>query len=105
MGFHGSNHGQGLAMSQFAHPTMSLKLGWPVLEYPSNEEQSLEEARKTLKSNKISAVVIEPTNWQTGLVASDSYIIELGKLAKESGAALIVDETNTGCGASGKSFW
>jgi len=29
----------------------------------------------------------------------------LSSLAKESGAALIVDETNTGCGASGKGFW
>jgi len=29
----------------------------------------------------------------------------LHSLAKESGAALIVDETNTGCGASGKGFW
>jgi 4-aminobutyrate aminotransferase/(S)-3-amino-2-methylpropionate transaminase len=58
-----------------------------------------------LKSNKVSAVVIEPTNWQTGLTASDSFISELSKLSKEFGAALIVDETNTGCGASGKGFW
>lgn len=31
LGFAGSNHGQGLAMSKFAHPSMSLNCDWPVL--------------------------------------------------------------------------
>ena len=38
-------------------------------------------------------------------MASDSFISQLAKLAKENGAALVVDETHTGCGASGKGFW
>ena len=33
------------------------------------------------------------------------FIDELGTLAHESGAALVVDETNTGCGATGAGFW
>ena len=30
---------------------------------------------------------------------------DLASLARQHDAALIVDETNTGCGASGKGFW
>ena len=33
------------------------------------------------------------------------FITELGTLAHESGAALVVDETHTGCGATGTGFW
>ena len=36
---------------------------------------------------------------------SQSLMNQLGGLAHESGAALIVDETNTGCGATGHGFW
>lgn len=36
---------------------------------------------------------------------SRSLIDQLGSVAHESGAALIVDETNTGCGATGNGFW
>ena len=36
---------------------------------------------------------------------SQNLINELGGIAHESGAALIVDETNTGCGATGNAFW
>ena len=36
---------------------------------------------------------------------SSSTINQIGKLAHESEAALIVDETNTCCGATGTGFW
>ena len=81
MGFSGSNHGQGIAMSQFAHPSMSIGLSWPVLNYSTNEASTLEEARKTIKHNKVAAVVIEPTNWQTGRTVSDYFISELKKIS------------------------
>ena len=49
--------------------------------------------------------MIEPTNAQTGYTASDSFISELASLARENDAALVVDETNTCLGATGKGFW
>lgn len=36
---------------------------------------------------------------------SSTTINQIGKLAHESEAALIVDETNTCCGATGTGFW
>ena len=53
----------------------------------------------------VAAIVIEPTNAQTGYTASDSFISELASLARDRDAALIVDESNTCCGATGKGFW
>ena len=38
-------------------------------------------------------------------IRSDDFINQLGSIARENNAALIVDETNTGCGASGKGFF
>jgi len=40
----------------------------------------------------VAAIVIEPTNYKTGHVASDSFMQELVRIARESDAALIVDE-------------
>jgi len=34
LGFEGSMHGNSLALTQFAHPGMSLQLGWPAAKYP-----------------------------------------------------------------------
>lgn len=113
LGFEGSHHGNSLALTQFAHPGMSLQLGWPSVKYPENESQeaqileSIRSAigRKREESCPVAAVVIEPTNYQSGYVASDNFMRELARLARESDAALIVDEQATGCGASGKGFW
>lgn len=49
--------------------------------------------------------MIEPTQYSTGYVASEEFIGSLKSIASEFEAALIVDETATGCGASGKGFW
>jgi acetylornithine/succinyldiaminopimelate/putrescine aminotransferase len=83
-------------------------LGWPCLAYPtsdSEESQILEKARASMNANSISSIVVEPTHWQSGSAVSDDFINQLGNIAREGDAALIVDETNTGCGASGKSFF
>jgi 4-aminobutyrate aminotransferase-like enzyme len=107
MGFVGANHGQGLAMTQFAHPQMSLSMGWPSLDYPATgaaEEQTLERVRSAVNGD-VAAIMVEPVNWQTGEQMSDSLISQIGKIAHENEAALIVDETNTGCGATGRGFW
>ena len=36
---------------------------------------------------------------------SDGFIDKLAGIADDFEAALVVDETGTGCGASGKGFW
>ena len=92
-------------MTQFAHPNMSMSMGWPCLNYPTSDEQTLDEVRSALMQGDIAAVMMEPVNWQTGAVVSSNLINQIGQLAHESDAALIVDETNTGCGATGNGFW
>lgn len=61
--------------------------------------------QKRDESALVAAIVIEPTNAQSGYVASANFMNELVSLARESDAALIVDEQGTGCGASGQGFW
>ena len=113
MGFEGSHHGNSLVLTQFAHPKMSLDLGWPSIAFPTSqahEAEALEKARAAINEKRaaghpVAAVVIEPTNWQTGPIASDNFINQLREVAHDAEAALIVDETSTGCGASGKGFF
>lgn len=81
--------------------------------YPtsSNDEaQTLTLIKDALVSKRsqghvVAAIVIEPTNSTTGHIASNQFFKQLKDLSKDYEAALIVDETNTGCGASGKGFW
>ena len=53
----------------------------------------------------MAAIVIEPTNYQSGYVASENFMNELYRIARDSQAALIVDEQATCCGATGQGFW
>ena len=39
LGFEGSHHGNSLALTQFAHPGMSLQMGWPSVKYPESSAQ------------------------------------------------------------------
>ena len=87
-------------------------MGWPSLQYPTSqasESQTLDEIRQTINkqrsSKPIGAIVVEPVNSQSGHAMRTQFIDDLGTLAHESGAALVVDETNTGCGATGAGFW
>jgi 4-aminobutyrate aminotransferase-like enzyme len=41
----------------------------------------------------------------TGLAASQRFLGDLKRIAADNEAALIVDATETGCGAIGKGFW
>ena len=87
---------------------MSLQLGWPSVKYPessSDESQILEGVRSAIASKRdasspVAAIVIEPTNYQSGYVASENFMQELARIARESDAALIVDEQATCCGAT-----
>jgi len=107
MGFSGASGHGSMALSQ------SVALGWPVLSYPTNaaeEASTLESVTSSLREcaqagNPCAAIVIEPTAAQTGHSVSDSFLAQLKAIATAYEAALIVDETNTGCGASGNGFW
>lgn len=113
LGFEGSHHGNSLALAQFAHPNMSLQLGWPSVKYPENagqESQILDSIRSAIskkrdESSPVAAIVIEPTNAQSGYTASSNFMNELARIARDSQAALIVDEQSTCCGATGAGFW
>lgn len=78
LGFEGSHHGNSLVLTQFAHPSMSLSLGWPSVRYPTStadESQILDEVRSALKTKHqdgkpVAAIVVEPTNFQSGHAAS-----------------------------------
>lgn len=87
-------------------------LNWTKISYPKEgeESQSLESIRQAIRAkrnenNPVSSVIVEPTSYYLGTTFSDSYLNELYGIAKENEAALIIDERNTGCGASGKGFW
>lgn len=104
--FSGSTHGSPLTLG-------GMICGWPNVSYPSDasqEAQILEQVRSIVGEKRgsdspIAAIVIEPTQQSTGYVASDSFIGALKSIASDFEAALVVDETSTGCGASGKGFW
>lgn len=104
--FQGSTHGSPLTLG-------GMICGFPSASYPaskSDESSILEQVRNTVaekRSNNtpVAAIVIEPTQYSTGYVASEEFIGSLKSIASEFEAALIVDETATGCGASGKGFW
>jgi len=92
---------------------MSLQMGWPSVKYPessSQESQILDSVRSAIskkrdESSPVAAIVIEPTNAQSGYTASANFMNELGRIARDSQAALIVDEQSTCCGATGAGFW
>ena len=62
-------------------------------------------SQKRDESSPVAAIVIEPTNYQSGYVASENFMGELSRIARESQAALIVDEQATCCGSTGAGFW
>jgi 4-aminobutyrate aminotransferase-like enzyme len=70
----------------------------------------LEKVQSSLRSQNssgspVAAVVIEPMQSTSGHAASERFLSELRSVTKDANAALIVDATETGCGATGKSFW
>jgi len=104
--FDGSSHGSPLTLG-------GMICKWPTAAYPSSQAEEsaiLESVRKTVSEKKgsaspVAAIVIEPTQYTTGYTASSDFISSLYKIAGEFDAALVVDETSTCCGASGKGFF
>lgn len=114
LGFAGSTHGNhtSFSLSGFRGSPKLPSLNWPIVAYPTaqNESAVLESIRSSLKSQRssgspVAAVVVEPMQSTTGQVASDRFLSEVRGLTAENDSALIIDATETGCGATGKSFW
>jgi 4-aminobutyrate aminotransferase-like enzyme len=114
LGFAGSTHGNhtSFSLAGFRGSPKLPGLNWPILSYPTaqNESAVLESVRSSLQSQRssgspVAAVVVEPMQSTTGQVASDRFLSELRGVTRDSESALIVDATETGCGATGKGFW
>ena len=103
--FEGSTHGSPLTLG-------GMICGWPKASYPrssSEESQILESVRNQVAEKRssgglVAAIVIEPTQQSTGYTASDEFMNGLRSIADDFEAALVVDETSTGCGSTG-TFW
>lgn len=95
--------------------------GWPVAPFPQlrfpleeNEDLNQKEENRSLSRVEdilqnspvpIAAIIVEPILAEGGdLMATPRYYCELRKLALKYKIAFIVDEVQTGCGATG-TFW
>jgi 4-aminobutyrate aminotransferase/(S)-3-amino-2-methylpropionate transaminase len=75
----------------------------PFPENSTQESLSLETLSKTFKSHaNICALILEPLTKHGNFLASYKFYSEVSKLVKENNAALIIDETFTGFGGSGR---
>ncbi|KAI9563024.1 hypothetical protein GHT06_010481 [Daphnia sinensis] len=129
MSFKGGFHGRTIGVLSTTHSKAIHKLDipaldWPIASFPRYKypledyvEENKAEDRKCLaeveeqfeKYNKagkfVAGVVIEPIQAEGGdNHASPEFFQELQRITKKNGAALIVDEVQTGGGASGK-YW
>lgn len=93
---------------------------WPAVKYPLEEhveenrqaeQATLDAVRETIRTNKregrheVAAVVIEPIASEGGdLHASPEFFRGLRQVTREEGVYMIVDEVQTGVGATGR-FW
>lgn len=114
LGFHGSTHGNhsSFALAQFRGTPKLPSLGWPVHAYPTPQTEAsvLDDVHSSLKSQRnsgkpVAVVVIEPVLSTTGQAASERFMKELRSVTSDNEVALVVDATETGAGATGKSFW
>lgn len=121
-GFHGRSLGSlSLTRSKVIHKLDIPAFGWPKVRFPdvrfpleehavenrASEARSLEELEATLKAGKgnIAAVIVEPIQGEGGdRHASASFFAEIRKMTRLHDVAFIVDEVQTGCGATG-TFW
>lgn len=129
MSFKGGFHGRTIGVLSTTHSKAIHKLDipaldWPIASFPRYKypledfvEENKAEDRKCLaeveeqfeKYNKagkfVAGVVIEPIQAEGGdNHASPEFFQELQRITKKNGAALIIDEVQTGGGASGK-YW
>ncbi|HEY4118129.1 MAG TPA: aminotransferase class III-fold pyridoxal phosphate-dependent enzyme [Byssovorax sp.] len=120
-GFHGRSLGAlSATRSKPIHKLDFPAFDWPAVPFPEArwplaahakenaeaEARSLDAVRATLKADEnIAAILVEPIQGEGGdRHASPAFFRALRALAAEHGAAFIVDEVQTGGGATG-TFW
>jgi 4-aminobutyrate aminotransferase/(S)-3-amino-2-methylpropionate transaminase len=121
-GFHGRSLGAlSLTRSKVIHKLDIPAFAWPKVRFPdvrfpfeehaaenrASEARSLEELEATLKAGKgnIAAVIIEPIQGEGGdRHASAAYFTAIRTMTRAHDVAFIVDEVQTGGGATG-AFW
>lgn len=122
MTFEHSNHAKTIAGINASAGGLG-KLGlpvhqWPVLSFPelqhpihkyeaenaAEEERCLNNVREEFASGDVAAVLVEPITFFGGKMATPRYFQKLRSLAKEFNVSLIVDETKTGLGMTGKTW-
>ena len=124
LSFNGSFHGRlfgslTTTRSKAIHKVAVPSFGWPGARFPDikhpyylnevyNREQedlALADLEKQLESLSVAGVVIEPILAEGGdKLASANFYIGVQNLCKKHGALFIVDEVQTGGGATGR-FW
>ncbi|KAF2889916.1 hypothetical protein ILUMI_16257 [Ignelater luminosus] len=127
LSFQNAFHGRTLATLSATHSKAIHKLDmvafkWPMARFPQycypldefkcknseEDEKCLAQVEDILcqykKGNRpVAGIIIEPIQSEGGNnEASPCFFQKLQKLAKQYGAGLIIDEVQTGCGASGK---
>ena len=124
--FEGSFHGRSLGALSLTRSKVIHKLDipafvWPKVRFPdvrfplaehaaenrASEARSLEELEAALRAGKgnVAAVIVEPIQGEGGdRHASAEFFREIRRLTRAHGAAFIVDEVQTGGGATG-TFW
>jgi len=127
LSFKGGFHGRTMGTLSTTHSKAIHKLDvpafdWPIAEFPRYKypledfvRENAEEDRRCLASveecfhqyNKagkfVAAAIIEPIQAEGGdHHASPEFFRALQRIIKENGAALIMDEVQTGCGPTGK---
>ena len=124
LSFNGASHGRLLASLSATRSKALLKVAvpafaWPAARFPEirhpfylneayNKEQedlALANLETQLKSLSVAGVILEPILAQGGdMLASGNLYIGIQNLCKKYGALFIVDEVQTGGGATGR-FW
>ena len=111
--FSGAFHGRSCAAlttshSKFIHKKYIHTFPWAKVDFPINsvqEQTTLEHIYDMLYKNHIFAVTIEPIQCEGGdRRASDAFYSQLREICLIHDVPLIVDEVQTGIGATGK-FW
>lgn len=110
--------------SKYIHKIDVPAFDWPVASFPlykypleTNERENNEEDRRCLaevedlivqykkKDIPVAGIVVEPIQAEGGdNEGSPSFFQNLQRIAKKHGAALLIDEVQTGGGPTGK-FW
>lgn len=127
LSFKGAFHGRTLGVlstthSKYIHKIDIPSFDWPIASFPNykyplheNIRDNQQEDKKCLaevedlitqyakRNNPVAGIVVEPIQSEGGdNEASPAFFQELQKIANKNGVALLIDEVQTGGGATGK---